>query len=456
MANRLSSWIKSFFGGDNAKSAGGLLAGVMQGPTAARRGTRELLDAYRTDGWLHSIVWRIGTAVAGVQLQLFRDKTRAGAPAQKILGKSSIGYRPKEGVEVLAHPLLDLIRNPSPLFTPSTFWCLVSAFLDVKGECFLVIERGTNGLPKELWVVPPHWCTELPRTNFPSYRFSQGTWIRSIPESDVIYLRHPDLLDPYKRGVGTAETIADEIDIDEFAAEHLKSWFFNRALPDIFLSVEGVSSESEAVRYENKLRAKHGGVGKAFQVHVTSGKVDLKQVGHTFREQQLPEIRQQTRDTRLQVFGVPPEIAGIIENSNRATIDAAEVIFTRYVIAPRAFFIADHLTHWARVEYADPSLCLGFESPVPEDREFTLKVMTAQPDLFSKNEWRELAGRQPREEFGDDLTERPASPLALPGDAGAANAGKEDPEEPEDSEEEKALAAGASRRLLRAVNALGK
>ena len=36
--------------------------------------------------------------------------------------------------------------------------------------------------------------------------------------------------------------LADELDIDEFATKHLKSWFFNRALPDVFLSVEGVAA----------------------------------------------------------------------------------------------------------------------------------------------------------------------------------------------------------------------
>jgi len=211
--------------------------------------------------------------------------------------------------------------------------------------------------------------------------------------------------------VGIAETIADEIDLDEYATKHLKNWFFNRAMPDVFLYVEGLKSEAEAQRYEEKLRQRHGGRGKANQVHVTNGKVDVKQLGHTFREQMLPELRAQSRDSVLQIFSIPPEVMGIVENSNRATIDSAFYLFARGVLQPRLAFLADGLTRWVRDEYRDPALCLGFTSPVPDDAEFTLKVMTAQPTLFAKNEWRVLAGAPTLPEWDGEF---PAAPSFAP------------------------------------------
>jgi len=436
MANSLWQRIKGLFGagGIASSSAGGLLGSVLQSGKAPTRGTKELLQAYRTHPWFHTVVHRIAGEVSQQHFKLYRSKKSQRMESKRV--KSSIGYAPHDAVEVDTHPLLALLENPNPKFTRAMFFHLVSAYLDTKGEVPIVIERGANGQPKELWPVPPHWLAEIPHQGFPFYRFSFGAWQRTIPEDDVIYLAHPDLEQPYARGVGTGETLADEIDIDEFATKHLKSWFFNRALPDVFLSVEGVTSEAEALRYEEKLRGKHGGRQKAFQVHVTSGKVDVKQLGHTFREQQLPELRSQQRDTVMQVFGVPPEIMGIVENSNRATIDAAELILTRFVVVPRVSFLADGFTHWAKREYSDDQLTLGFESPVPQDAAFALEVMTSQPGLFTKNEWRELAGRAPVDGWDEEYAERAATPMLGVGDPAADDEGEEpaDKEEPDEVE----------------------
>jgi HK97 family phage portal protein len=453
MAN-LWQRFKGLFDSKVQTSAGGLLQGVLQMGTPARRGTRELLIAYRTHPWLHAVVWRLAQEVAAIPFELFQTKAPKAA-AKRFETKGHVHYAPKDAKRLETHPLLALLSNPSPVFTAKMFWALVQAFLDTKGEVLLVVERAADGTPLELWPVPRHWVAELPHRSFSFYRFSYGTWQRTIPEADVIYLRHPELDQPYAGGVGTGETLADELDIDEFATKHLKSWFFNRALPDVFLSVEGVSSPAEAARYEEKLRAKHGGQGKAFQVHVTNGKVDLKEVGHTFREQQLPELRTQERDNVLQVYGMPPEIMGIVENSNRATIDAAVLILMRFLVCPRMGFLCDAFTHWARTEYQDPSLCLGFESPIPDDAEYTLKVMVAQPTLFTKNEWRQQAGKEPRDGWDEEFPEASSGGF---GGAPALPAGdkpkppKEDP--PKEDDEEDKSAAG-DRGLLRVVKALG-
>jgi HK97 family phage portal protein len=393
-----------------------------------------LLQAYRTSPWLHAVVHKIAYEVASVELSLHR-KVAASESSLKARRRTRAAGDMGDAVEVERHEALDLLRRPNPVMTGSVLRYLVAAYLDVKGEAVLVLERNAAGRPVELWVVPPHWLMETPSRSSPFFRFSFGAWQRTLPTEDVVWLRHPDLEQPYGRGVGTGETLADEIDIDEFATKHLKNWFFNRALPDVFLYVEGVKSESEAQRYEEKLRAKHGGVAKAGQVHVTNGKVDIKQVGHTFREMLLPELRDQSRDTVLQIFSVPPEVMGIIENSNRATIDASFYLFARGVLVPRLAFICDGLTSWVRQEWGDDALTLGFDNPVPDDEEFRLRVMQAQPSLFTKNEWREMAGARPIEGWDEEFPS--ASPFALqPGPAPQPEASTPKPSKDDDKEDE--------------------
>jgi phage portal protein BeeE len=458
--------MKGVFGsGVAAQSAGGLLASILQSGLAPRRGTKELLQAYRTSPWLHAVVHKIASEVGAHPLELYRSKKPA-AMAQRSLSRAAVGYSPKGSIEVETHEFLTLLANPNPVLSRGAFQYLVTAYLDLKGEVPVVVERGSNGRPSELWPIPPHWLLAIPCAGTPFYRFSYLAWQRMIPEDDVIYFRHPDLEQPYARGVGIGETLADELDVDEYATGHLKQWFFNRAVPDVFLYVEGIRTRDQAKEYEELLRQKNGGRGKNNQVHVTNGKVELKQLGSTFREQMLPDLRDQERNTILQCYSMPPEAMGIIENSNRATIDAAMYLLMKGVVAPRLSHQADTWTGFVRREYRDDNLTVGFCSPVPEDDAFKLQVMSAQPTLFAKNEWRELAGEEPIEGWDEEFPSAPAplafgagpgAPALPPGEEDAAGSDTEaepndagdaedETDAPEDEPTEEAKSAG---RLLR-------
>jgi hypothetical protein len=106
---------------------------------------------------------------------------------------------------------------------------------------------------------------------------------------------------------------------------------------------------------------------------------------------------------------VPPEILGIIENSNRATIDAADYLFSKWVIVPR-------LEAW-RLDYQrllvpeyDERLILDYESPIQHDTAFRGQLMTSMPWAFEADEIRECAGLTPLE---DDLGKFHMEPGAM-------------------------------------------
>lgn len=436
MANPIA-WLKSFFGGnlpEASKSAGGLLTGLLQGQTTPRRGTYELLQAYSRLPWLHAVIQRIAFDVSRIRWRMYRvpsgRTSKAATKAYRTHRRGWLGYAP-EDAKAVDHPFLNVLTDPNPIVSPMATWWVMQGLLDVKGECPVIMERDGTGTPIEFWPLPPHWLTETPSTHSPFFRFQVGTWARAIDPSDVLYLRHPSLENPYGRGVGTAEAAADELDIDEFAAKHLKSFFYNRALPDAFLSVEGMTEKADALELEDRLRRKHQGIGKGNQIHVTNGKIDVKQLGSTFRDSQIAELRGNQRDLFLQLFSVPPEVMGIIENSNRATIDAADYLYQKNTISPRADFLADSFTHALN----EPGVVVGYESPVPADDEFNLKVMTTQPTLFTKNEWRGMASREPVEGWDKEFPSAPAPSFGAPASS-TPPPEAEDPTDEADDEEE--------------------
>src|SRR5207253_1832803 len=99
-------------------------------------------------------------------------------------------------------------------------------------------------------------------------------------------------------------------------------------------------------------------------------------------------------NTIRQVFGVPPEMLGIVEpGSARATIDIGEYIYEKHVIQPRREFLRAVLQERLVPEY-DERLILDFESTVDEDRQFLKETAAAAPFALSVDEWRDLLGRE--------------------------------------------------------------
>lgn len=402
MAWNFKAAFKALFGPSMPKTAGGLLAGVTIGSQRApRRGSRELMLAYREQPWLRAIVQRVATDVASVPLRLLAPaKPSANGLVSRSIGAGgdvrrkmlNDGLASGQLVQIEEHPFLALLNNMNPALRAVGSMTVTQAFIDLKGEAFWVLERNAAGQAIEAWPVPPHWVTETPSSLRDTFRMSAFGWNKEVPESDVVWFRQPDLENPYARGSGIGEALADEIDVDEYAAKHVRDWFFNGGRPSAFVSLDG-ASEDEVERFEERWRQKYQGLGRANQIHFTNAPIGYEDLSHTFKDQELLSIRQFQADLMRQTFGIPPEILGILQNSNRATIDSSYYLYSRGVLVPRLVMLCDALQGLAR-EW-DSKLIVDFLSPVPEDMEFKKAAMVALPSNYTVNEHRALAGQMP-------------------------------------------------------------
>jgi hypothetical protein len=210
---------------------------------------------------------------------------------------------------------------------------------------------------------------------------------------EVVWFVHPDPSNPYGRGVGVARSLVDELETDEYAAKHMKAFFYNRARPDVIVSGKGLR-ESETKRLEQDWIQKLQGFWRTFKPYFISGEVNVTTLEQNFAHLQLLELRKHVRDTVMQVEGLPPELQGVIENSNRATIDSADYLFARWTLVPRLEFLRATIQERLVPDY-DERLILDYESPVAEDKEFHLKVAQAAPWSTMIDEWRAMRGEEP-------------------------------------------------------------
>ena len=143
--------------------------------------------------------------------------------------------------EITSHRFLDFMAQPNPLYemTSSAMWRLHEIYLLLVGESFFLIERDNFGRPAELWVVPPHWVKMTPYLGNPTYTIvSPGGLTMTVPVDDMFVMKQLNPFDPFMRGLGMAESIADEVEIDEYAAKFQKRFFYNDATPPGIRSIK--------------------------------------------------------------------------------------------------------------------------------------------------------------------------------------------------------------------------
>jgi HK97 family phage portal protein len=291
--------------------------------------------------------------------------------------------------------------NPLPQFTKEALWQLHHVYLKLTGESYMVIERDMWGYPSELWPLPPHWVMSTPGAGNPHYMIRTPSGMTGqIHVSDMFVQTDLNPLDPYGRGLGEAQSIADEAETDEYASAFEKRMFYNDATPGSIVSIEGANAES-VKRFEARWNSKFRGVESSHGTAFVSEKVNVVKLADNMKDLDMINGRFFLRDMALSVLHIPKEIMGITENSNRATADAAQFIYAQTVLTPP-------LKKWETaintqlVPYWGEDLRMEFEDIIPHNQEFDRQTAFDgwNVGLLTKNESRELLGFAP-EPFGD-------------------------------------------------------
>jgi HK97 family phage portal protein len=382
----IGAWFRGAFSREKEAqpSPGALMAKILANSSSPRKGRAELLLAYALSPWLRSIVGRISRDTAS----MFRP-TLFNAPEEDPNRK-----------QIYQHPVLDLLRRPHTTMPRRTVYTAIQAPLELVGEGFLVIDRNQAGFPAELSPVPPTWIADIATRSFPFFRLSTNGIQRLIDERDVVWIRDPDPANPYSRGVGIGQACADELDSDEGAAKVIKSFFENGGMPSWLVALEG-AGDAEVAAFDEFLKGKYSGSRRANQPHITNKPIKAEKLNVSFTDMQLAELRKFERDIVIQAFGIPPELIGVIENSNRATSEGAYYRYARSVIVPRLDLLVDELQSKLIPQFGE-NLYLGYENPIPEDREFFIRAVATAPAAFRAGEVRRRVGMLPDNEIDND------------------------------------------------------
>lgn len=386
-----------------------------QGISRSTRGIEAGLRSFEDNPWLYASVDLIARTCALTPWKVYKNSpkkpsvvpdrdtkrqlahliTRAGHTAAEIQ---------RLDLEETDHPVLVLLNKPNPLQDYYSFFYTCWALYELSGSLVLYVDRkrGEPNSVRGLYPVPRTWISHWPSVDEPWFELSSvgaGLQVRTgeqLPERDFVVFKRSTARDPYGEGFGLAKVVGAEIDIDEYASKFLGAYFRNSAQPSLLIGVEG-ADENELTRaklvWESALR----GAENAHRVHWHSGKMSVDQISSTLKDADMIEVRKFERNTLIQVNSIPPECLGIIENSNRSTIDAADYHLRKNVIAPRLAAFCAMLQDQVMPLYGEllGKFLIAPVNPIPEDLELKFKVMSTAPQAFTINEWRASAGYGP-------------------------------------------------------------
>lgn len=114
-------------------------------------------------------------------------------------------------------------------------------------------------------------------------------------------------------------------------------------------------------------------------------------------------------------------------NSNRSTIESADAFYTKDILMPRIEAVRNTMQNQL-IPMFDDRLILDYESPIIEDKEHQLAVMSSMPGAFTVNEWRDEARKESLGDEGEIF-------LMRAGEGTRSPDGSYDEEEPEVEDE---------------------
>ena len=287
------------------------------------------------------------------------------------------------------HEIARRLDGPNQFHTRYTFiWLLMAHLLTTGNAYILILENG------ELIPISPDKATHKSQLK---YNVEFGYTMReAILGVDLVKITMPDLREPYISGTGYGSTLAREIDISKAAQLHELATLRNHARPDLLVNLQGVMPNDLKSIKESWDRGHRGVDNSGKTAFMSAQGMQAISLGSSFKDLGFIDLREFSNDTIRRTFGIPPELLGKSENSNRSTAETAYYIFAVTVLKPRVLHLVSELNkNLIPLITKDRSVRLAHGELVPEDKEFNLKVMQTFPGAFTINDVRKLVGMKP-------------------------------------------------------------
>lgn len=331
----------------------------------ARRDTEAQMAAMGSVGTLFAIV--SGTAADVGQVDWHMHRLRQRGAVCEICECPGVSL-------VEDHLALRVWNRPNDFYTGQEFRESFSQHVDLTGEGWWVVERGEgSGLPAALWCPRPDRMEPIPDPeNFLSgyeYRSPDGQRV-PLDLDEVVQIRLPNPLDPY-RGLGPVQALMVDLDATRYTAEWNRRFFMNSAEPGGVIEVPAELGDKQFRRLQQQWGEQHRGVRNAHRVGILENGMKWVDRRYTQKDMQFSELRRLGKEEIREAFRYPLFRLGTVQDVNRSTAEASDVMYARAHLVPRLKRIKGALNNDFLPMFGSTGQGVEFvyANPVPADRE---------------------------------------------------------------------------------------
>lgn len=272
--------------------------------------------------------------------------TACSIRAENMAKAKTVMYKRKgnEAIEVENHSFIDLI-NGTNSYEQSWFEMiyLITLSLDIYGKAFIYSVAGTKGLPAEFRFLAPFAMKAVLNagmTGISHYEYSSASGVTKYATEEIIFFKLPNLGNPFD-GVATIKSCENIIEVDNIQSLFQKKYTLTGGnINEVIISDEIISDE-EIERLNQVMEEKHS--IESDSTWLLLQKMKYEKVNSSAKDLDFINGKNATRDEILSKLRVPKILAGLGQNSNRATANAELWSFIENVVKPFSKFIVDKL-----------------------------------------------------------------------------------------------------------------
>ena len=273
--------------------------------------------------------------------------------------------------EIIAHPVLDLFKNVNDTMNYSD-WCgLMFQYLGLIGNGYTEIIRGEDGLPVELrpllgeYVIPI--ADNKASGNILYYVYKPEMEERVIAVEDILHFTQ------YAPG----NTLIGRGDLENCLSAQERYTYYdnfekylgiNNSRPDFAVNYEQPLNDKDMKDQYRQWNKRFNGARNAGKVVVTSGKMEIKQLGFSPKDLQYQIGRTWGLKEIAGAFGIPIALLQT-ENVNYANANAAFNQYLKLTIYPKISAFCNKLNETLIPMYDDNMFCWFEENYVTDPKE---------------------------------------------------------------------------------------
>lgn len=253
---------------------------------------------YEQVGWVYASISLIAQNAARLPFKLYKGEENDPSVVEQ--GK-----------------LYDLFMRPNPYMIQETLIEATVTYLELRGECFWIIERDNiTQIPKEIWVFDPlrfePYFNEEKR--MVTGWFYNLTATEKIPFKmhEIIHFKHFHPEDPI-RGFPTLKAIDLAVQQDYNTSIYNNAYFKNGAKVGGYISVPTDLDDDSFNRIAMQFEDRHRGATKAHLIAVLDNGATFQEARVTQKDMDFIALKQLTREEIFGAFKVNAVVMGLYE-----------------------------------------------------------------------------------------------------------------------------------------------